>query len=194
MSKALKIGLAALVLIIGVGTLGVMRVKHNIQTTEYCAGCHVIAPYYDSWNSSAFLANTHKNAGLTCQNCHTRTVKDGIRELVSYATHSYDLPLKDHRVRPEDCEQCHGSYENLAEATKDLPGPNGVWLGRNPHDSHWGKIDCGICHKMHKPSVDLCADCHKFPATGPAWTALKPAQAPPGSLIASGTREPIKQQ
>ena len=176
MPKGLKVAIIALVLVAGAAALGTVRLKSQIQTTEYCVSCHVIAPYYNSWKSSSFLAHSHEELGLTCQDCHTRTVRAGMAELVSSVTHSYELPLKDHRVRPDECLRCHGSYADLAVRTKNLKGPYGVALGRNPHDSHWGQIDCGICHKMHKTSVDLCAGCHGFPATGPAWTASERTQ------------------
>jgi cytochrome c3-like protein len=168
-SSGWKIALVVLVVVIGAAGGGRVWLNGRIQTTEYCASCHVIAPYYNSWKSAGFLANTHAQAKIVCQDCHTRTVKAAMTELVSNVTHSYEVPLKDHRVRPEDCLRCHGSYEYLGELTKDLKGPDGYSLGRNPHDSHWGRLDCGICHKMHKASVDFCSACHGFPITGPGW-------------------------
>jgi hypothetical protein len=169
MSKSLAIAAAVFVIVVGGVVGGTLRIKSRIQTTDYCAGCHVIATYYNSWKASPFLANTHQGLGLVCQDCHTRTVRAGLTELVSNATHSYEVPLKDHRVRPEECLRCHESYQVLAARTRDLKGPDGFPLGRNPHDSHWGPIDCGICHKMHRTSVDLCAGCHGLPDTKPAW-------------------------
>jgi cytochrome c nitrite reductase small subunit len=176
MSKGLKIGAALVIIFVVVAAAGTLHIKSQVQTTDYCAGCHVIAPYYDSWKSSPYLAHTHQELGLVCQDCHTRTARAGVTELVKYTTHNYEIPLKDHRVRPEECLRCHGSYAALATRTKNLKGPEGFPLGRNPHDSHWGQIDCGICHKMHKASVDLCAGCHGFPDTKPGWgtPALNP--------------------
>jgi hypothetical protein len=97
-------------------------------------------------------------------------MKSAVTELLSYVTHSHEVPLKDESVRPMDCLQCHGSYAQLAELTRDLKGPEGSPLGRNPHDSHWGPLSCGICHRMHKTSVDFCSECHGFPVSGPAWS------------------------
>src|SRR5262245_45064615 len=99
--------------------LGTIRLKNQIRTTEYCASCHVIAPYYSSWKSSSFLAHTHEELGLTCQDCHSRTVRAAMVEIVSSVTRNYELPLKDHRVRPEECLRCHGSYADLAIRTRD---------------------------------------------------------------------------
>jgi Cytochrome c3 len=148
---------------------GTVWLKHRIQTPEYCSNCHAVAPYYDTWKASPYTAHAHEEAGLACQFCHTRTVRDGLRELVNTVTHNYEVPLKDHKVGARECLRCHGTYEYLASLTNDLKGPDGFPLGRNPHDSHWGSLDCGICHKMHKPSVEFCAVCHSFPIQGPSW-------------------------
>lgn len=174
--RAGKIGLAVLAVAIASAGGGGVWLKGRIQTTGYCANCHVIAPYYNSWKSSAFLASTHERAGAVCQDCHTRTLQAAVTELAKAVTGSYEAPLKEHRVRPEDCLRCHGKYQDLAALTKDLKGPDGFSLGRNPHDSHWGPLDCGICHKMHRASVDFCAKCHGFPVTGPGWVNLPVAR------------------
>ncbi|NIN65562.1 MAG: hypothetical protein GTO63_12870 [Anaerolineae bacterium] len=34
--------------------------------------------------------------------------------------------------------------------------------GANPHDSHYGEMECPLCHKMHRESEDYCAWCHAF--------------------------------
>jgi hypothetical protein len=173
MHRGLKVvlGLAVLVVVAVGATAGGTSVwlKGRLQDPEYCAGCHVMAPYYSSWKQSPFTAHTHAKLGLKCQDCHTRTVRDGLRELVSNATGSFDVPLEDHPPGRETCLRCHGSYQILAARTQNLLGPDGFALGRNPHDSHWGPIDCGICHKMHKPSQDFCSECHGSPNRGPAW-------------------------
>lgn len=171
MSHALKLALVAVVAIAAAAGTGMTWLKGRIQTTDYCANCHVVAPYYDSWKASALPAHTHAQVGLVCQDCHSRTVRDGLRELAVTVARSYEIPLKEHPVRPEaQCFRCHVGYEFLAGLTSDLKGPDGLPLGRNPHDSHWGPLECGICHKMHRASVDFCSNCHGLPFTGPAWT------------------------
>ena len=117
----------------------------------------------------AALELTHAQMNLTCKDCHTQSTLASVAELVNQVFHNYQIPLKDHGVRPEECLRCHVSYAYLADRTKDLKGPDGFPLGRNPHDSHWGQLDCGICHKMHKTSIDYCAECHGLPATGPEY-------------------------
>lgn len=64
-------------------------------------------------------------------------------------------------VTPKDetCLQCHGSYQALAERTKDKV--NGE---PNPHASHhYGEgIACTACHNEHQPSKVYCNNCHEF--------------------------------
>jgi cytochrome c nitrite reductase small subunit len=169
MSKGFLIGVCVLAIVIVAIAAGAMHVKTRAQTTDYCAGCHVIAPYYNTWKSSPYLAHSHEELGIVCQDCHTRTARAALIELMRNATRSYEIPLKEHRVHPEECLRCHASYTALASRTRNLKGPDGFALGRNPHDSHWGQLDCGICHKMHRASVDLCAGCHGFADTKSAW-------------------------
>jgi hypothetical protein len=158
---------------------GALWLKKQLRSPDYCASCHAVASQYQSWKSSPFLAHTHAKLGLTCQSCHQRTLLDGVRELASTVTRSYQLPLKDHPVDPAACLTCHGSYKLLAARTQDLKGPDGFALGRNPHDSHWGALQCGVCHKMHKPSVDFCSKCHLSPMQGPAWEVALPSSMVP---------------
>ncbi len=55
----------------------------------------------------------------------------------------------------DQCLKCHGSFDKLAEQTKDLVP--------NPHYSHLGEVDCVACHKGDKTEPELtCNQCHKF--------------------------------
>ena len=176
--RHLKIALAALAVIVAVGAAaaggGTLWLHDRLQTTEYCATCHVIAPYYDSWKASDFTAHAHAGIGITCQDCHARSTKDGLRELVMNVVRSPQQPIENHKVGAEECLRCHGTHEILASRTSKLLGPDGFALGRNPHDSHWGPLDCGTCHNMHKPSVDFCSNCHGSPASGAGWQPPPP--------------------
>lgn len=177
MARYLKIALVVLVAVTAAVAAaaggGTLWLHDRLTTTEYCATCHTIKPYYDTWESSDFTAHAHAKAGIACQDCHPRTTQDGLRELVVNATHSDPVPIQDHKVRAEECLRCHGTHEVLATRTANLLGPDGYVLGRNPHDSHWGPLDCGTCHNMHKPSVDFCSNCHGSPASGAAWVPPK---------------------
>ena len=81
--------------------------------------------------------NKHrKYAELTCIDCHlTATPK---------------------RLTTEQCLSCHGSLEEVAEATKNLDP--------DPHNSpHYGpELDCDLCHHEHSVSENFCAQCHEW--------------------------------
>src|SRR5258706_1450095 len=99
MPMASKIILVTSVLLLAIAGSAALLLKRRIQTTEYCASCHLITPYYNTWRSSEFLAHTHQKVGIVCQDCHARTFRNAATELARYVTQSYQLPLKDHRVR-----------------------------------------------------------------------------------------------
>ena len=79
------------------------------------------------------LANRHKDAGLSCEDCHGK----GPRKPLQTA----------------DCLGCHESYPKVAERTAKLHP--------NPHDNHLIDLDCGLCHKGHKPQENYCLTCHE---------------------------------
>ncbi len=84
----------------------------------------------------SLLEEIHKNAGVTCDQCHRENPPSS----------PVPTPI---------CFQCHGSYEKLAEQTENTKP-------HNPHASHEGNLDCETCHHVHKPSVNYCAKCHTF--------------------------------
>jgi fumarate reductase flavoprotein subunit len=96
-------------------------------------------PFYSVFSSveaaPPFLADKHKVAGISCEGCHKENPpKEQVATLV--------------------CNKCHGDQVKLAERTqKVIP---------NPHDSHLGNVECGLCHHGHKPSEDYCSTCHDF--------------------------------
>lgn len=85
-----------------------------------------------SAESQTSTAEKHLQAGLACTACH-----------------GSDKPGS---VPMEKCLSCHGPYEALAKRTAQLP--------RNPHDSHFGELDCNECHHGHKPNSNYCGTCH----------------------------------
>jgi len=73
-----------------------------------------------------------------------------INEQVVYIHGGFDVPLRELRYPKESSYECHqhGSYEEI--------------VGANPHASHYGEMDCRLCHKMHKesPLIKGCYGCH----------------------------------
>jgi cytochrome c nitrite reductase small subunit len=173
MSRALKIGTIAFLMLIVIGGVGAVWLKRQIQKPDYCSRCHIMAPYYNAWKSSVFPAHTHAQLGMACRDCHEVTMGSAIRDIVSNVTHRYQIPLKEHKVHVDACFRCHSSYAKLAELTKNLKAPDGFPLGRNPHNSHWGPLECGTCHKMHRSSRDWCSECHGLRRTSAAWKEPK---------------------
>lgn len=82
------------------------------------------------------LLQAHVGKGLSCPACHQESP-----------------PGK--KVKTPKCQQCHGSYEALAERTAKMT-PN------NAHANHLGDLDCSECHKVHKKSAVACDECHQF--------------------------------
>jgi hypothetical protein len=177
MRRPLKLALIALFAIVAAVAAaagrGTLWLQERLHTTEYCATCHVMARYHETWKSSDLTAHAHAKIGVTCQDCHPRTTGDGLRELAINVIRSKESRIDNHKARAEECLRCHGSHEILASRTRSLSGPDGYALGRNPHASHWGPLDCGICHKMHEPSVDFCSKCHGAAAPGAAWEQVR---------------------
>ena len=92
------------------------------------------SPFSFAGAAPPFLANKHEGAGIACEGCHK------------------DNQAKD-RVPAAVCAACHGDQAKLAERTqKAIP---------NPHDSHLGNVECGLCHHGHKKSEDYCSTCHE---------------------------------
>jgi hypothetical protein len=59
-------------------------------------------------------------------------------------------------VSPPDevCLKCHGgTHSGLAKQTRN-------YQPMNPHDYHYGDIQCSFCHKMHEPKESPCGLCH----------------------------------
>lgn len=58
-------------------------------------------------------------------------------------------------VTKNQCLQCHGPYDKLAQATAKLEP--------NPHFNHMGAVNCEDCHKADAVAPELmCNSCHQF--------------------------------
>jgi len=163
MPKGLKIIISVVLIAVGLASMGMIWLRDSSRRPEYCAECHVMEPYYSSWESSDYLAHEHAESATPCQSCHSRAIGDTLGEIVTYARGEYETPLEEQEYSKEWCFQCHehGSYEELIQRTEELE--------LNPHDSHYGEMECSICHKVHRASEDYCAQCHGPVATGTGW-------------------------
>lgn len=189
--KTLGIGVPVLAVFTVVSYQGSMRVLHDYPSL--CATCHVIDDYYASWQKSDFMDYRHTVEGRTvkvstvegyqdkevvCKDCHYAPPQRIFEELFNYMSGRYKIPLEERRLATAECFDCHKDYDNLIKLTENLeekyPGlPQPKW---NPHKSHFGEVECRVCHKAHRDSVDFCSTCHgatmaKQPGWGgqPSW-------------------------
>jgi hypothetical protein len=122
-----------------------------------------MVPYYESWAEPGLEANYHAEAEVECLDCHEATIEDQVKELVANVTGDYETPLRERKLPQEQCLSCkeHDSYPALAETTAD-------WE-RNPHASHWGEMECSLCHNQHRASVLYCTQCHTEVPVPDGW-------------------------
>ncbi len=123
-----------------------------------CALCHVLEAR--SITRNRLLAYQHGEAGETCETCHDASNLDLKHKNVTEEK-AARVPAK--KYPPAFCFNCHGSYEELAELTKDstvCTDERGNVA--NPHDTHLGQTDCYHCHRIHRISsnVRYCYTCH----------------------------------
>ena len=136
------------------------------EQPSFCAAlCHIMQPYEDSWTSSDYEAHIHAQEEIECLDCHEPTIEQQIDEVIVYVTGDYDVPLRERKLPQETCLSCkeHDSYPELAESTED-------WI-RNPHASHWGDMECVLCHNQHRASVLYCTQCHTDVTRPEGWEA-----------------------
>ncbi len=156
-------------ILIGIQGTGLCAEKNLYQKDpESCAGCHLIKPYVQSWMGSDFLDHKHSKTGNACLDCHQLTDKEQRENVTKYQMNAFKTPLTPREYPNAFCLRCHGSYKEVAERTKDFEKKG---LTKNPHESHYGEIDCNVCHKSHKPSVDYCSQCHSPVVKKPGWIA-----------------------
>jgi hypothetical protein len=86
-----------------------------------------------------------------------------MEEGIKFVTKDYEVPLEERAFGEAWCLRCHehGSREEIMQLTAEMR--------LNPHDSHYGDMECSNCHKMHRDSEDFCAQCHKPLVTDPGW-------------------------
>ena len=152
LNKRALLIIAIAVVVIGVGAgFGLVKASNN---PAFCTACHIMKPYYESWQNSTLLANKHSAAGVTCHECHESSFSIQAEEGLKFVTGNYKSPL-DKRQFPKDfCLNCHTDFESIKATTK--------FEESNPHDSHNGAQECNLCHSMHQQSKVMCSQCHMF--------------------------------
>jgi cytochrome c nitrite reductase small subunit len=154
--------------VVVVGGVGGVALWGYHERPEFCATCHIMDPYLESWQASDYGAYAHAVQGVTCLDCHVPTVQQQMDELVVYLQGDFTVPLEQRDFGDDFCFDCHLPNEHASQE-----GVIQLTAGRevNPHASHLvGEMDCETCHRMHEPSEDYCAKCHGSLSTGPGWT------------------------
>lgn len=139
-------------IVLGFGTgAGVLKAS---EKPSFCAICHNMDKYYDSYRDEGLLANKHAKAGVTCHDCHQEGISKKMEEGVKYVTGDYETPLKKRDFGTRDfCLKCH-DFDKVKKKT--------AFDESNPHDNHNGKQNCNVCHNMHQKSKAMCEECHSF--------------------------------
>jgi len=107
------------------GTIKVTRETVNKMT-----------PYYQLAANSKFLGSTHAKVSVTCEICH-------------------GVPFPEKAPVKEQCFQCHGSYDQIAELAPIH------YSAMYPHHQS-DPVECADCHHAHKKSELVCNMCHSF--------------------------------
>jgi cytochrome c nitrite reductase small subunit len=167
MSRKRTVVIAVLLGVVAIGGVGAVGFWQYHEQPQFCATCHIMDPYLESWQSSEYGAAGHAEQGVACLDCHEPTFQQQMDELVMYVQGDFTVPLEEREYADDFCFDCHEANEHTGyeEVTQRTAG-----LEINPHDSHLGEMECATCHKMHKPSEDYCAQCHEPVATGGGWT------------------------
>ncbi len=113
--------------------LGILFAQDNVKTAVKTEN-KVVALDKNNYP----INGIHKTLNLACTDCHLEKNESDYSSAMSTS-----------------CFNCHGSYEKLKEATGHLGHNNNIHAA-----PHFGSLDCDMCHKAHKPTVNFCVSCH----------------------------------
>lgn len=123
-----------------------------------CAVCH--APYAESMKNDKMLMSKHAAVTPKCSSCHKEADMATAHAKVTKAPGKF---FRQRKYPNEMCQGCHGSYDRLADKTKDRSAFKTTHNELiNPHKPTHGQVECFNCHKMHKdkPPIEYCYGCH----------------------------------
>ena len=148
-----NIAVAVIALLYGTGSY----IEHLSDTDpQFCASCHIMQPYVNSYLTGSNLDHVHEEAGVTCKECHDYGLSAEVRSAFDYFTGNYEVTssgsLPPMKFGDSLCTKCHVSEQHVAQLTD--------FLAENPHDSHMGYLACSTCHVSHGPQIDYCGQCH----------------------------------
>ena len=148
--------------IIAAGLLCIAWSAEYTSRSDFCAGCHEMAPMYQTWTMSS-----HKN--VACVDCHSEPglkglIKEkakGMKEVYLHITGSYAVIQAD--TSEINCYSCHqDKVKTNAEQALAIKSPHTV--------KHFANgMNCVTCHsglvhneKLNQavPSREQCTTCH----------------------------------
>ena len=137
-------------------------------------------PTADKWgnevaDAAGLMAASHRaENGDTCMSCHVPTLGEQISEGMTWVSGDYYDPLSERNLDDltaargvegdEFClnEACHNyTRDELVELTSDR--------AFNPHVAQHEERECSDCHKAHRSSVMVCAQCHTEAEIPQGW-------------------------
>lgn len=186
--------IAAIVVVAGAG----LWVWHE-QPSFCAAICHIpMDPYLetyeeeanaegvDKWNNAvsntnAMLAVTHREAGEACMDCHVPTLSEQVSEAANWISGNYVFPLMEGdldsltEASGMDADQfclksgCHVTDDGTEITTRSQLVEATADMSFNPHVAQHEERACSDCHKGHRASVMVCADCHSEAEIPEGW-------------------------
>jgi hypothetical protein len=123
--------------------------------------------------TQVFPINPHKShyGEMKCTQCH----KDGETTLYCNTCHAFQVEAQSTMMEISDksCLECHETYEKMAAVmTESFPAHVKMEIQKafakqeafpvNPHESHYEKMKCTQCHRIHGESRLYCNTCHDF--------------------------------
>ena len=103
-SRGARIALAAvaLLLIVGVGSMGAATWNYTQHSNDFCVGCHVMNPAFHK-----FANETNKHAELSCHDCHQQPLSASARQLYLWVAERPEEIGEHAKVPNSICEGCH---------------------------------------------------------------------------------------
>ncbi len=143
-----------------------------LETYEATAGQPATDAYgVEVSNASAMMVVGHKDAGVTCLECHEANMGQQVSEGVNWVSGNYYYPLDERSLEdltsavgnddPDSFCLKSGCHDGLGIYTRDDLVQSTAYMARNPHDqSQHGQLECSDCHKAHRASTISCSECH----------------------------------
>ncbi|EEG76319.1 NapC/NirT family cytochrome c [Dethiobacter alkaliphilus] len=159
MNKSWLVVLKVVGVFVGAYVLFMITYYLTSHPTQFCAQCHLVEPYVESWHESP-------HAGVNCMHCHEmrgfvgklEAKSRGLNYLYLTITNQYSLPAGA-KIFEQNCIGCHlQDYRGYTDA----PGLN------NEHGHHYEVIrerrSCLECHREvgHQINLYLTPDFKKI--------------------------------